>query len=190
MTDSSLVLAQVIVLRAVQTEDFMTADWFPFPTEVLRKISSRITNEVNGVVRSLPFPILVVSSLYKNGSDALLSSPVCFSLLSFAPPNLRLRLGSTRLLLISFPFSPLLNRRHCRPRVSLSSLNARLEPLCDGRELQTARYRRMAVKGRSGRCSNDYFLLCGRRANTRERNDRLLSFRSSTPPHLTTTNAH
>ncbi|KAK4704041.1 GMP synthase (glutamine-hydrolyzing), partial [Phenoliferia sp. Uapishka_3] len=42
---------QVIVLRAVQTEDFMTADWFPFPPEVLRKISSRITNEVNGVVR-------------------------------------------------------------------------------------------------------------------------------------------
>ncbi|KAL8286557.1 hypothetical protein RQP46_004574 [Phenoliferia psychrophenolica] len=42
---------QVIVLRAVQTEDFMTADWFPFPPEVLRKISSRITNEVNGVNR-------------------------------------------------------------------------------------------------------------------------------------------
>ena len=39
------------MLRAVQTEDFMTADWFPFPPEVLRKISSRITNEVNGVVR-------------------------------------------------------------------------------------------------------------------------------------------
>lgn len=30
----------------------MTADWFPFPPEVLRKISSRITNEVNGVVRA------------------------------------------------------------------------------------------------------------------------------------------
>lgn len=29
----------------------MTADWFPFPPEVLRKISSRITNEVDGVVR-------------------------------------------------------------------------------------------------------------------------------------------
>ncbi|KAM0754848.1 putative GUA1-GMP synthase [Meredithblackwellia eburnea MCA 4105] len=42
---------QVIVLRAVQTEDFMTADWFPFPPDVLRKISSRITNEVNGVNR-------------------------------------------------------------------------------------------------------------------------------------------
>merc|ERR1711939_951867 len=42
---------QVIVLRAVQTDDFMTADWFPFPAEVLRKISSRITNEVKGVNR-------------------------------------------------------------------------------------------------------------------------------------------
>ncbi|KAK4048591.1 GMP synthase (glutamine-hydrolyzing) [Microbotryomycetes sp. JL221] len=42
---------QVIVLRAVQSEDFMTADWFPFPPEVLRRISSRITNEVDGVNR-------------------------------------------------------------------------------------------------------------------------------------------
>jgi len=42
---------QVIVLRAVQTEDFMTADWFYFPPDVLRKISSRITNEVEGVNR-------------------------------------------------------------------------------------------------------------------------------------------
>ncbi|GAA5961344.1 hypothetical protein JCM21900_004490 [Sporobolomyces salmonicolor] len=42
---------QVICLRAVKTEDFMTADWFDFPHSVLRKISSRITNEVNGVNR-------------------------------------------------------------------------------------------------------------------------------------------
>ncbi|KAM0788142.1 GMP synthase (glutamine-hydrolyzing) [Microbotryomycetes sp. NB124-2] len=42
---------QVIVLRAVQSEDFMTADWYPFPPEVLRRISSRITNEVDGVNR-------------------------------------------------------------------------------------------------------------------------------------------
>ncbi|KAG8905186.1 GMP synthase (glutamine-hydrolyzing) [Tulasnella sp. 403] len=42
---------QVIALRAVQTEDFMTADWFVFPPEVLRRISSRITNEVQGVNR-------------------------------------------------------------------------------------------------------------------------------------------
>jgi len=42
---------QVIALRAVQTEDFMTADWFFFPPDVLRRISSRITNEVEGVNR-------------------------------------------------------------------------------------------------------------------------------------------
>ncbi|GAA99803.1 uncharacterized protein L969DRAFT_84150 [Mixia osmundae IAM 14324] len=42
---------QVIVLRAVESQDFMTADWFPFPADVLRKISSRITNEVAGVNR-------------------------------------------------------------------------------------------------------------------------------------------
>ncbi|KAG7562914.1 hypothetical protein FFLO_01604 [Filobasidium floriforme] len=42
---------QVVALRAVQTEDFMTADWFVFPPEVMRRISSRITNEVNGVNR-------------------------------------------------------------------------------------------------------------------------------------------
>jgi len=42
---------QVVTLRAVQTEDFMTADWYVFPPEVLRRISSRITNEVSGVNR-------------------------------------------------------------------------------------------------------------------------------------------
>ncbi|KAF9581545.1 GMP synthase (glutamine-hydrolyzing) [Lunasporangiospora selenospora] len=42
---------QMICLRAVETSDFMTADWFPFPYDVLKKISSRICNEVNGVNR-------------------------------------------------------------------------------------------------------------------------------------------
>ncbi|KZT67444.1 GMP synthase [Daedalea quercina L-15889] len=42
---------QVIALRAVQSEDFMTADWFVFPADVLKKISSRITNEVAGINR-------------------------------------------------------------------------------------------------------------------------------------------
>ncbi|KAG8213481.1 hypothetical protein J3R82DRAFT_12019, partial [Butyriboletus roseoflavus] len=42
---------QVIALRAVQTEDFMTADWYVFPAELLKRISSRITNEVKGVNR-------------------------------------------------------------------------------------------------------------------------------------------
>lgn len=42
---------QVIALRAVETTDFMTADWFPFDGHFLKKVSSRIVNEVNGVCR-------------------------------------------------------------------------------------------------------------------------------------------
>ncbi|MDP8245402.1 MAG: glutamine-hydrolyzing GMP synthase [Candidatus Hinthialibacter antarcticus] len=42
---------QVIALRAVQTKDYMTADWFDIPTEVLKRISNRIINEVRGVNR-------------------------------------------------------------------------------------------------------------------------------------------
>ncbi|KAJ1790041.1 GMP synthase (glutamine-hydrolyzing) [Coemansia sp. RSA 2399] len=44
---------QVIALRAVETKDFMTADWFPMPVEVLKRISNRIINEVHGVNRVL-----------------------------------------------------------------------------------------------------------------------------------------
>lgn len=42
---------EVIVLRAVQTDDFMTADWARLPYELLAKVSSRIVNEVSGVNR-------------------------------------------------------------------------------------------------------------------------------------------
>lgn len=42
---------QVIALRAVETTDFMTADWYPFDGHFLKKVSSRIVNEVNGVCR-------------------------------------------------------------------------------------------------------------------------------------------
>ena len=41
----------VIAIRAVETTDFMTADWTELPYEVLRTISSRIINEVKGVNR-------------------------------------------------------------------------------------------------------------------------------------------
>ncbi len=41
----------VIALRAVTTEDFMTADWYRFPPDVLARISNRIINEVAGVNR-------------------------------------------------------------------------------------------------------------------------------------------
>ena len=41
----------VIALRAVTSRDGMTAVWYPFPHEVLGRISSRIGNEVEGVNR-------------------------------------------------------------------------------------------------------------------------------------------
>ena len=41
----------VIALRAVTSTDGMTADWFPFPYDVLGRISNRIINEVAGVNR-------------------------------------------------------------------------------------------------------------------------------------------
>lgn len=40
-----------VALRAVTTDDFMTAEWTRLPYEVLEKASSRITNEVNGISR-------------------------------------------------------------------------------------------------------------------------------------------
>jgi GMP synthase (glutamine-hydrolysing) len=41
----------VVALRAVQTTDFMTADWAPLPYELLSRVSSRIINEVRGINR-------------------------------------------------------------------------------------------------------------------------------------------
>jgi GMP synthase (glutamine-hydrolysing) len=41
----------VVALRAVTSRDGMTADWFPFPPDVLARISNRIINEVAGVNR-------------------------------------------------------------------------------------------------------------------------------------------
>ena len=40
-----------IALRAVRSDDFMTAEWAKLPYELLEKISNRITNEVAGVTR-------------------------------------------------------------------------------------------------------------------------------------------
>ncbi len=41
----------VVALRAVQTTDFMTADWAPLPHELLARVSTRIINEVRGINR-------------------------------------------------------------------------------------------------------------------------------------------
>ncbi len=41
----------VCALRSVTSLDGMTADWFPFPHELLAKISNRIINEIRGINR-------------------------------------------------------------------------------------------------------------------------------------------
>lgn len=43
--------AYTCAIRAVNSEDGMTADWVPLPHEVLKTISSRIVNEVKGINR-------------------------------------------------------------------------------------------------------------------------------------------
>jgi len=43
--------AYTCAIRAVSSEDGMTADWVPLPHDVLKTISSRIVNEVKGVNR-------------------------------------------------------------------------------------------------------------------------------------------
>jgi GMP synthase (glutamine-hydrolysing) len=42
---------ETVVVRAVRTEDFMTASWARLPHDVLARISERIVNEVQGVNR-------------------------------------------------------------------------------------------------------------------------------------------
>ncbi|MCS6843083.1 MAG: glutamine-hydrolyzing GMP synthase [Caldilineales bacterium] len=43
--------ADVVALRAVTTDDFMTADWARLPYDLLARVSNRIVNEVPGVNR-------------------------------------------------------------------------------------------------------------------------------------------
>jgi GMP synthase (glutamine-hydrolysing) len=41
----------VIAVRAVTSQDAMTADWAKLPTDLLERIANRIINEVKGVNR-------------------------------------------------------------------------------------------------------------------------------------------
>jgi GMP synthase (glutamine-hydrolysing) len=43
--------ADVVAIRSINTEDFMTADWSHLPYDLLARISTRIINEVKGVNR-------------------------------------------------------------------------------------------------------------------------------------------
>jgi GMP synthase (glutamine-hydrolysing) len=45
--------AHPIVIRAVTTDDFMTADWAKLPPELIARIATRVVNEVKGVNRVL-----------------------------------------------------------------------------------------------------------------------------------------
>jgi GMP synthase (glutamine-hydrolysing) len=51
MTGEMRTYEHVTALRAVNSRDGMTADWFPFPHDILARISTRIINEVAGVNR-------------------------------------------------------------------------------------------------------------------------------------------
>jgi GMP synthase (glutamine-hydrolysing) len=42
---------EVVALRAVTTNDFMTADWARLPNDILAQVSQRIINEIKGVNR-------------------------------------------------------------------------------------------------------------------------------------------
>ena len=42
---------ELVALRAVTTDDFMTADWARIPNDVLARISARIVNEVPDATR-------------------------------------------------------------------------------------------------------------------------------------------
>ena len=41
----------LVIIRAVTTDDFMTADWAKIPYDILAKVSNRITNECRGINR-------------------------------------------------------------------------------------------------------------------------------------------
>ena len=45
------IYGHTIVLRAVTSQDGMTADWYPFPYEVLERISNRLVNDIPQVNR-------------------------------------------------------------------------------------------------------------------------------------------
>ena len=49
--------ADLIAIRAVTTDDFMTADWARIPYDILAKVSGRITNEMKSIVNRVVYDI-------------------------------------------------------------------------------------------------------------------------------------
>ena len=60
--------AHPIIIRAVTSDDAMTADWARLPYDLLERISSRIINEVAGVNR-VAYDITASRPAPSNGSD-------------------------------------------------------------------------------------------------------------------------
>ena len=89
--------AYPIVIRAVTSEDAMTADWARLPYDLLERVSSRIINEVRGVNR-----VALDVSLEAAGDDrvgvtaaASVDRRACILARSSAPPataNITIRL--------------------------------------------------------------------------------------------------
>merc|ERR1712196_723385 len=63
----------VCVLRAVQTSDFMTADWYQMPYDLIGRISNRICNEVRGINRSATMSPLSLQPRLSGSDEALLT---------------------------------------------------------------------------------------------------------------------
>lgn len=51
ITGSTRITGKTIVLRAVTSDDFLTADWTRLPYEILDSASTRITHEIEGITR-------------------------------------------------------------------------------------------------------------------------------------------
>ena len=61
-----------IAIRAVESQDGMTADWVKLPYDLLEKLSNRIINEVKGVNRCLPGHFQQTAGEQLSGNDPIL----------------------------------------------------------------------------------------------------------------------
>jgi GMP synthase (glutamine-hydrolysing) len=69
----------VIALRAVQTQDFMTAHWAELPYTLLAKVSNRIINEIRGINR-VTYDITGKPPARSSGSDLNWAANCCWTL--------------------------------------------------------------------------------------------------------------